>query len=392
MANDSFTVTSSRSWFSRIKDSIKGILVGIVLFVIAFPLLFWNEGRAVKTARGLKEGLAAVVTVGTDRVDPQYEGKLVHLTGDAVTHDVLQDPVFPVSLNAMKLSRKVEMYQWKENSRTTTKKKLGGGEERVTEYTYEKAWSSSHINSSNFHVAEGHQNPPSMLYESASWSANDVKFGAFKLSPGLVSRISNFQNLNLQDDEENSLSARLWEGIKLSNGMLYQGQDPASPQIGDMKISFQYVEPKQTVSLISRQVRDTFEPYNTKAGTTIERLETGVVSSDAMFAQAFRENTMMTWILRIVGFLMMFFGLSMILKPLSVLGDIVPFIGSIIGMGTSIFAGVIALIFSFLTIALGWIVYRPFLGVILLIIAGGLVFLVIKMLRGAKRKNVVEAE
>ena len=42
---DSFTVTSSESWFGRIIGSIKSVLVGLVLFVAAFPLLFWNEGR-----------------------------------------------------------------------------------------------------------------------------------------------------------------------------------------------------------------------------------------------------------------------------------------------------------------------------------------------------------
>ncbi len=391
MANGSFTTTSSRSWFSRIKESIKGILLGIVLFVIAFPLLFWNEGRAVKTAKGLKEGLASVVSIDPGRIDPQHDGKLVHLSGEAVTHDILEDPTFPVSLNAMKLKRDVEMYQWKESTSSKTRKKLGGGEETVTEYSYSKVWSNSHINSVNFQVSDGHQNPPSMLYESESWTANDVKIGAFSLSPGLTGRIDNYENYFIEDDDEKTLSSSLWEGIKINNGLFYYGSDPASPQIGDMKISFRFVGPKQTISLISKQVKDTFEPYKTSVGTTIERLAPGVVSSDAMFEAAFKENTMMTWILRIAGFLLMFFGISLILKPLSVIGDVVPFIGSIIGMGTSLFAGIIALVLSFITIAIGWIFYRPVLGIILLIIAGGLLFLLVYLIRGAKRKKVVEA-
>src|SRR4051812_752026 len=51
-----FTEHSSQSWGSRLLESIKSVLIGLVLFVVAFPLLFWNEGRAVHTAKCLAEG------------------------------------------------------------------------------------------------------------------------------------------------------------------------------------------------------------------------------------------------------------------------------------------------------------------------------------------------
>ena len=38
-------------WFSRIGDSIKGIFGGIAIFMLAFPLIFWNECRAVVSMR-----------------------------------------------------------------------------------------------------------------------------------------------------------------------------------------------------------------------------------------------------------------------------------------------------------------------------------------------------
>src|SRR5436190_1615354 len=60
----SYTVTSSESWFGRIMSSIKSVLVGLVLFLAAFPLLFWNEGNAVRTAKSLEEG-GGIETVTT---------------------------------------------------------------------------------------------------------------------------------------------------------------------------------------------------------------------------------------------------------------------------------------------------------------------------------------
>ena len=63
MSNDSFSEFSSQSWLSRLGGAIKGVLIGIVLFLISFPLLWWNEGRAVKTAKGLQEAGGSVVSV-----------------------------------------------------------------------------------------------------------------------------------------------------------------------------------------------------------------------------------------------------------------------------------------------------------------------------------------
>ncbi len=65
---DTFSVTSSKSWGGRLMESIKSVLVGFVFFIASFPLLFWNEGRAVQTAKSLKEGLGAVVSVASDAV------------------------------------------------------------------------------------------------------------------------------------------------------------------------------------------------------------------------------------------------------------------------------------------------------------------------------------
>ncbi len=40
----------------------KWFLIGLLLFVVAFPLLFWNKGQVVKMHKTLKEGGGAVVS------------------------------------------------------------------------------------------------------------------------------------------------------------------------------------------------------------------------------------------------------------------------------------------------------------------------------------------
>ena len=84
--------------------------------------------------------------------------------------------------------------------------------------------------------------------------------------------------------------------------------------------------------------------------------------------QLLKENTILTWILRGVGVFLLFLGVRLILGPIQVVADVVPFIGRIVGAGLSLIAGLVALSFGSLTIAIAWLAYRPLLGGSLLII------------------------
>ena len=382
MSNDSYTEVSSQSWFGRIGNAFKGILVGLILVAVAFGLLFWNEGRAVKRYKTLKEGGGAVVSVAADRVDPGNEGKLVHLSGKAITSETLTDPAFGVTSQAIKLRRVAEMYQWKEESRSEEKKKLGGGTETTTTYSYNKTWSKDLISSGGFKVSEGHQNPGQMPYQSVEQAAAVVTLGAFTLSGSLVARMDDYTPLALGSGF--SLPADLAAKGKASGDTIYLGRDQGAPQVGDMRLSFQEVRPME-ISLVARQVNATFEPYQTQAGGTIELLATGTHTAEAMFQEAQKSNAILTWALRIGGLFLMFIGLQLILGPLSVLADVVPLFGSIVGAGTGLIAALVAAVLSFCTIAVAWIVYRPLIGISLLVVAGAVTFLAVTRMRKAPR-------
>ena len=59
------------------------------------------------------------------------------------------------------------------------------------------------------------------------------------------------------------------------------------------------------------------------------------------------------------------------MRPLSILGSVVPFIGNIIGMGTGLISFVLAGAISLVVVAIAWIVVRPVLGITLLVLAIG---------------------
>lgn len=52
-------------------------------------------------------------------------------------------------------------------------------------------------------------------------------------------------------------------------------------------------------------------PYHTHAGNDIELLSPGIVSAKDMFESELSANAMLTWVLRVVGWIMMIVGFSM---------------------------------------------------------------------------------
>lgn len=369
MPEDAYTEVTRKSWGSRLQESIKGVVVGFLLFVGAFPLLFWNEGRAVRRAMTLEEGAGVVVSVSADGVENANDRKLVHMTGEATTTETLSDSDFGVSVPAIKLERRVEMYQWKEEKHSETRTKVGGEEETVTTYTYDKAWSPDVINSGSFKKRAGHENPSAMPVKSQSWTANKVTLGAFRLSEEQVGLLDKAEEFRVDENAAAALAPALKERTKLEQGGYYIGKDPASPVIGDAKVAFRVVRPA-TVSIVARQTGSTFEPYQAKAGDSILLLSYGTVTADAMFKAAEKANVIVTWMLRVVGFLLMALGLYMIFNPLAVLADVLPILGSLVGAGTGLVAGLVAFCLSLITIAVAWLFYRPLLGITLLVLAG----------------------
>ncbi len=361
---DSYTEVTSQSWFSRIQDSIKGIGIGLLLFIVAFPLLFWNEGRAVKRYNALNDGAGQVISVSSAKIDPANEGKLVHTHGNVKSTLPLSDTEFGVQATALQLSRHVEMFQWKESTSKTTEKKLGGGTETKTHYKYAKGWSGSVISSSNFKITEGHQNPTSMPYSSETWIAEDAKLGAYELSTSQVSSLGGFKTYQAK-----KLPAELVGKAKLSGGGFFIGANPSSPQIGDLKVTFK-IAPAQDATFVAKQSGNNLTKHRVKDGS-IHLVERGIVGVDEVFQKAEDGNAMMTWLLRLAGFVAMFVGLSMILKVLEVIADVIPMIGSLIGIGRSIVSFLVAAPLTFITIAIAWIFYRPLIGIALLVLAVG---------------------
>ena len=373
---NSTTTTTTISWGSRLGSSFKGIVVGLVMFILGFPILFWNEGRAVDATKTNEEGASNVVEADAATVDPAQDGKLVHVIGEATTEDVLKDDTYGVAEKAIALRRKVEMYQWVEHEETREEKKLGGKIERTTTYTYAKEWCDAPVSSDTFHVQQPTQvNPPARCELGRSeLRATTVALGARRLAEGQIRRIGGWTGLK-----------SLYEPVTTNEFFEISGTVP-EPKVGDVRVTFEIVKAPRTITVVAGQRGNTFMAYTAKStGSSIDHLLDGAVDAAGVFARAEKGNSIMTWILRLVGFIIMYLGVSKIFAPLSVLADVVPAIGSIVSFGTGILSFLIAAPCALATIAVAWVFYRPVLGISLLAIAGALVgFAIYKVATGKK--------
>lgn len=368
---DNITRTEHVSWFERIVDAIKGVLVGLLLFVVSFPLLFWNEGRAVRRAQDLEEGRGAVVEASAGAVDAAHEGKLVHLTGPAATTETLTDEELgPVAAGALRLRRTVEMYQWVEHRETRTSSNTGGSQTRTTTIRYTQEWSATAQDSSRFDQPRGHANPP-MGVRSHTLDARSVTVGARALTPALIAQIEGFRPMPVQPAQAPALAA-LGRPVRAHESGLYVGADPVAPVIGDLRVRWE-VAPAAPVTVLAAQQGNTFADWRTPSGRSLEQnLEMGAVSAAQMFTNLETGNVVLTWVLRFVGWLLMFAGISMVTRPLVVVADVLPFLGGLVGAGSGLFAFLVSAPLSLLTIAMGWIAYRPLLGAGLLALGVGI--------------------
>ncbi|MFS1449298.1 TMEM43 family protein, partial [Vibrio lentus] len=128
----------------------------------------------------------------------------------------------------------------------------------------------------------------------------------------------------------------------------YIGSDPDAPNIGDMKVTFHIVEPA-VVSIVAQQIEDGFRAWNTKNGP-LSLLQYGVKTKDEMFEKAHRENTFATWALRLGGFVFMWAGFFLLLRPVIVVASVIPVIGTVIGGGMALISFSLAALGTLITV------------------------------------------
>jgi hypothetical protein len=217
-----------------------------------------------------------------------------------------------------------------------------------------------------------------MPVRSATIDSQDVRLGAYRVDRGLLNEVA---ALGAFDPAP---AANLPAGYRKDGDMLYRGEDGAAPALGDIRIHYAAV-PAQTMSVVAAQAGGTLAPFHANGGYKIALAEPGIVPAAAMFREKAQEESVLTWILRAVGFAVMLIGLWLMASPLSVLVGVIPFFEELVGIGAFLLASMIAVPLALTVIAAAWIAHRPLIGGGLIVAGLALAFLLRRLHRPPPR-------
>jgi hypothetical protein len=107
-------------------------------------------------------------------------------------------------------------------------------------------------------------------------------------------------------------------------------------------------------------------------GQEIFLAQIGTRTSADMFDRAQEDNRVLTWVLRFVGLLVMFFGWVLVFRPFVVLAEWTRLIGVVVEVGATAVAAFLTLLVGLPIMALAWLWFRPIVaGIIFAVVIAG---------------------
>lgn len=400
------SVTTHNSYGSRLWNSFKNIFWWIILVIISIAILARNENNFVKQKIALKEWASLVQETVADQINPDLEWKEVHLYGETASNaEPLRDNTFGIVVDDLKLKRTVEMYQWYEESSETCSDNFWGSQDCTTTYNYYKKWSESAINSDRFYESNGHINPSSRAYNSTEQSKSPITLWVYTLTDVFTEQLSNYSTIDISQQNittpqqyisestnsinENNNSYLYWESntssslFHIYDNYIYIWEDPANPNIWDLKITFSSVK-TWIISIVWKQQWNNLTAYTVSNGRSISLLQQWNISAEDMFLSAQKSNKIMTWIIRLIWLILMYCWFAMIFQFVEILAKVIPFLANIIWVWTSIIALALTIVVWFITIGIAWLVVRPIIGICCLVVSVAWIYLLIKSKKNKK--------
>ena len=318
------------------------------------------------------------------------------------------------------------MYQIKEN--ITEHKE---GDQIRTEYSYEEGWYETPIDSSNFDNKEM-QNPSNTWpFKSETLPAQNVTMGKYRLNAAQIAMLGKREeSVSWEDDGETAINNTAdvmteagFAAFQMRGNYLYSSTDDneeVGAHVGQYRIKFHYC-PCSTVTIMAQQVQDDEDQYtfrkwnpekkmvpygqstdgeqdstcgnplccyiclcvnclfNTMFEEVVDVARDGKLVSEQYFTEQESLLGGSATAIRWGGIFLCILGHYLLFAPIINLLNMIPFVGWllswIVAVAAVIFAVVVGLTLSVLTIAVAWVFFRPLIGIPLLILVGVSVYL-----------------
>ncbi|MGA2070314.1 MAG: TMEM43 family protein [Sedimentisphaerales bacterium] len=293
-------------------------LLGLFFFILGVAIVVGYEIYWARVVVPERKSLATAVSVSFDKLDPQNDGKLIYVVGKLAGAENLTDSEFGVAVNALRLRRRVWMYQWEQGG-VRSKSSYGVEDShgntttllKTRTYDYSKDWSEKVIDSRSFYNA-GHDNPVTKEIPDRAVAAAKITLGVFSIAPELVEQIDSFQTVPVSDKNLSATAEPLRAKAKFAGDEIYFGTNPDQPAIGDLKVKFEFAPPA-TASVIARQNGNNLLPYQVANAGSVALLRVGKYSLPEMVAQFAKTNSQGRILVWVAGCVLILFG-SLLIK------------------------------------------------------------------------------
>lgn len=386
---DHFTEVTTTGYGKRVGNAFGGIIIGIVLFFASFYVLYTNEGSVDMSVIAKT---AVQVDSSQEVTDAALSGKLLATSGVLSSEETLGDDLYLKPDKFIALERETEMYAWVEKKSEQSNTNTGGSETTTTTYDYVKEWTSNPESSGGFRYPEGHQNPALDLkgmdkrVSNATVGIFGVEMGSVAL-PSLTKITLNAENTDLTGGNATTqpatpvapqtpasapanpattpavgtpapVSQPVTSAPVLAGGEYiyinkYAGGSYQTPAVGDVRVSYNALKSGANVTIFGKLNGKTFGSYLDPNNNRLFQIFAGT-REDAI-ASLHQSYVMWIWIWRLVGFMMMWVGLSSVLAPLNVILDFLPMLGGLSRSLTGAITFVVALVLSAVTILISMI-------------------------------------
>mmetsp|Transcript_100625 Transcript_100625/g.123193 ORF Transcript_100625/g.123193 Transcript_100625/m.123193 type:complete len:511 (-) Transcript_100625:53-1585(-) len=399
----------------RLGSSLCGVCFGFILFLGSIFLLGWNEFNYVRNQAILlkvdKEVIEAGCVPSVSNVGkPIWASCNVQRAYDFSTDSRLQAIGLNFSGNLQGAWFKAEskILQWKEDKSCSSHSTAGGGKEEECTYDYDLEWVSSPIDSSDFYCyprwrsgcqrsggdIQNYGTLPNLLQQTLNAPEGTVGMGKAADSVYFLDsrEIGVFpsQPVSVPAGQSSSLlpNKKVWV-LDSSGGSVQFSTSPGQNSIGDVRTTFT----QSTIHLGSTQLaiiarqgamsssNAQMGPWDTKLPGTMSMVDwasSGGFSKSDMIAEKQSENGTLVLALRFLGFILMWFGLQLITGPISLMPQVIPccgdMLGEVVGCALCCINCLVSLAISLTVIGVAWLMARPILGVGLLLVAAAAVF------------------
>lgn len=357
------------------RNPLTGILGGALIFLCAFPVLYFNEAQ---------ENLSKVAEQAVEYNEALESSYLGYTVGAFSATNKANDPLLTREFVAV--TRKVEMYGYIETQSTTTTNSGNTQSSFNSEirYTYSKTWLTNPAQTTTWRGRTS-DFPRDLPINYNTWIVN-LPQPRTSTSTGLSINNIPVDGTNLDLSASNDLSVTQDMIVNNSytvvlNDLYFTNQerfDLSTPLIGDVRISFTVIEFDDQGLLLGNIDNNQFSAFTTDSGNIMYRFFNGESTIENVVSQLQTEYQLTIWIFRVVGFLMLFVGLLLSFKPISTLFNFIPIFGSV-GSGLfTIMLFVVSLVLAITTIVISLIVQNILVVSLITLGIFGLFFVLVR--------------